>query len=197
MNRGTWWTTVHWVTKSRTQLSDFYFLTWSLYNVTYQFYLHKIKRKNILKLKWTNKKYKLSSFEKLKENKAYITTQFTLRCNCPQRLLFKSLIGYSLLPFAPQSGCLCVWWCSILHPHSHPTSEQVLESRAGCSPFCEPPSMLSCAEMGGAPSQGCRFSFPLWVWEMGRVWLLSRWSSVIPSDPPLKGVSGLPWWSNG
>ena len=108
MNRGTWWTTVHWVTKSRTQLSDFYFLTWSLYNVTYQFYLHKIKRKNILKLKWTNKKYKLSSFEKLKENKAYITTQFTLRCNCPQRLLFKSLIGYSLLPFAPQSGCLCV-----------------------------------------------------------------------------------------
>ena len=71
MDRGTWWTTVRWVTKSQTQLSDFYFHTWSLYNVTYQFYLNKIKSKNILKLKWTNKKYKLSSFEKLKENKAY------------------------------------------------------------------------------------------------------------------------------
>ena len=43
-----------------------------------------------------------------KKNKAYITTQFPLRCNCPRRLLFKSVISYSLLPLAPQSGCLCV-----------------------------------------------------------------------------------------
>ena len=46
--------------------------------------------------------------KKLKENKAYITTQFPLRCNCPQRLLFKSVISYSLLHSAPQSNCLCV-----------------------------------------------------------------------------------------
>ena len=61
-------------------------------------------------------------------------------------------------------------------------------------PFCELPSVLSRAEMGGAPSRGCGFSFPLLSMRNGKSLApVPVIFTVIPSAPPLKGVSGLPW----